>query len=73
MFKFLFFMIALLTLLLNVFLIYSLTRDKKYSQKSHSWKKEIVSFDLTQYAVNEEAAATEVLETEVMVSRINQE
>lgn len=73
MLRILFLLLALATLFFNILLTCYLIRNKKGNLADYTYNKEIVSFDLSQYSAGEEAAATEVLETEVMISLADKE
>ncbi|MGB7605736.1 MAG: hypothetical protein WBL93_09690 [Lutisporaceae bacterium] len=67
MIKYIFLMIAMFTLFLNILLTYYLIRNKTTRCNSYTRNREVVSFDLSYNELNrEEAEATTVLDTEVI-------
>lgn len=68
MIKYIFLMISIFTLCLNIFLTYYLIRNKADGGNSYKKNREVVSFDLSYNESNsEEAEATAILDTEVMI------
>lgn len=68
MIKYIFLMIGIFTLFLNILLTYYLIRNKADGGNSYKRNREVVSFDLSYNEPNrEEAEATAVLDTEVII------
>lgn len=64
--KYIFLMIAVFTLFLNILLTYYLIRNKATGFNSCTKNREIISFDLSYSKPNMEEGETAVLDTEVI-------
>jgi hypothetical protein len=63
--------IAILTLALNLFLVFCLLTDKNDVYSNDGSKEEIINFVLSSVVQNEFASETEILETEIIASGDN--
>jgi hypothetical protein len=63
--------IAILTLALNLFLVFYLLTDKNDVYSNDGSKEEVINFVLSSAVQNELASETEILETEIIASGDN--